>query len=103
MNHPKPKLVISACFKGEFVRYDGGTVRDPFVEKLLNYCQPIRRMPRGFHRFGSAQGKGFDLLEGWLSKALSTLHPKGTNGRDGEVLRGISQWPTGGGWLSAKG
>jgi uncharacterized protein YbbK (DUF523 family) len=48
MNHPKPKLVISACFKGEFVRYDGGTVRDPFVEKLLNYCQPIRRMPRGF-------------------------------------------------------
>jgi len=45
MNHPKPKLVISACLKGEFVRYDGGTVRDPFVEKLLNYCQPISVCP----------------------------------------------------------
>ncbi len=45
MEHPKPKLVISACLKGEFVRYDGGTVKDPFVEKFLKYCEPIGVCP----------------------------------------------------------
>ena len=45
MNHPKPKLVVSACLNGEFVRYNGGSVEDPFVEKLLNYCQPISVCP----------------------------------------------------------
>ncbi|MFN7065676.1 MAG: YbgA family protein [Aquificaceae bacterium] len=43
-NYPKPKLVLSACFF-EYVRYDGGTIVDPFVEKLKNYVDFITVCP----------------------------------------------------------
>lgn len=40
----KPKLVLSRCFF-EYVRYDGGTILDPFVEKLKNYVDFITVCP----------------------------------------------------------
>ncbi len=42
--HVRPKIVISRCFF-EYVRYDGGTVLDPFVEKLKNYVDFITVCP----------------------------------------------------------
>ena len=42
--HPKPKILISKCFF-EPVRYDGGTISDPFVDKLKNYIEPITFCP----------------------------------------------------------
>jgi len=42
--HPKPKILISKCFF-EPVRYDGGIISDPFVDKLKNYIEPITFCP----------------------------------------------------------
>ncbi|MFN3870706.1 MAG: YbgA family protein [Aquificaceae bacterium] len=41
---PRPRLVLSRCFF-EYVRYDGGIIIDPFVEKLKRYVDFITVCP----------------------------------------------------------
>ncbi|MFN3975626.1 MAG: YbgA family protein [Aquificaceae bacterium] len=41
---PRPKLVLSRCFF-EAVRYDGGIITDPFVERLKGYVDFITVCP----------------------------------------------------------
>lgn len=41
----KPKIVISACLKGERVRYDGELIRDEFVSRLIELCDVISVCP----------------------------------------------------------
>ena len=77
MKHPKPKLVVSACLGGEFVRYDGGTVKDPFVEKLLKYCQPILVCPEIAIGLGVPRGK---VLIYWDGESPRLFQP--STGRD---------------------
>lgn len=42
---PKPKIVLSACLSGKPVRYNGGTVEDAFVKKLITYCEVVEVCP----------------------------------------------------------
>jgi len=77
MKHPSPKLVISACLAGEFVRYDGGIVRDPFVEKLLKHCQPILVCPETAIGLGVPRGR---ILIYWNGERQGLFQP--STGRD---------------------
>ncbi|WP_457642522.1 DUF523 domain-containing protein [Persephonella sp.] len=45
MYREKPILVLSRCFNGEPVRYDGSSAYDPFVEKLKRYVHIIPVCP----------------------------------------------------------
>ncbi|ADC88907.1 protein of unknown function DUF523 [Thermocrinis albus DSM 14484] len=45
MSHVRPLLVVSACLLGDPVRYDGGTVDDPFVRSLASLCDVIKVCP----------------------------------------------------------
>jgi len=41
----KPKIVLSSCLNLEPVRYNGETIKDPFVIKLKEYCEVISVCP----------------------------------------------------------
>jgi uncharacterized protein YbgA (DUF1722 family)/uncharacterized protein YbbK (DUF523 family) len=41
----KPKLILSRCINKEFVRYNGGIVKDQFAEKLEKYVEYITVCP----------------------------------------------------------
>jgi len=77
MKHPTPKLVVSACLAGEFVRYDGGTVKDTFVEKLLSYCQVIPVCPEVSIGLGVPRNK---VILYWREKELRLVQP--SSGKD---------------------
>ncbi len=41
----KPRIVLSRCINKEFVRYNGGIIKDDFVEKLEKYVELITVCP----------------------------------------------------------
>jgi len=41
----KPKIVISSCLLGENVRYDGNSIFDPIINKILKFVEPIKVCP----------------------------------------------------------
>ncbi|WP_448584568.1 YbgA family protein [Thermocrinis sp.] len=77
MKYPTPKLVVSACLAGHFVRYDGGTVKDPFVEKLLNYCQILPVCPEVSIGLGVPRSK---VMLYWKGEELRLIQP--SSGKD---------------------
>ncbi|WP_448587240.1 DUF1722 domain-containing protein [Thermocrinis sp.] len=77
MTHPIPRLVVSACLAGDFVRYDGGTVKDPFVEKLLSYCEVIKVCPEVSIGLGVPRSK---VLIYWEGSEPKLFQP--SSGRD---------------------
>lgn len=42
---PRPTICISACLKGENVRYNGQNIHDDFVSLLIKYCNTISVCP----------------------------------------------------------